>query len=57
MKEPSELDIAQLRFEMRQMYGHLGLEGSLQVLYEMMVGAKVLAEVITEERSKNDQAN
>ena len=57
MKEPSELDIAQLRFEMRQMYGHLGFEGSLQVLYEMMVGAKVLAEVITEERSKNGQAN
>jgi hypothetical protein len=53
MHEPSELDIAQLKFEMRTMYGHLGFEGSLQVLYEMMVGAKILAEVITEERLKN----
>jgi len=51
MKEPSELDIAQLKFEMRRMYGHLGFKGSLQVLMEMMVGARVLAEVIAEERS------
>jgi hypothetical protein len=53
MKEPSELDLAQLKHEMRQMYGHLGFEGSLQVFYEMILGAQILGEVITEERSKN----
>jgi hypothetical protein len=53
VNDPSELDIAQLKFEMRQMYGHLGFEGSLQVLYEMLLGANTLAEVIMEERSKD----
>jgi hypothetical protein len=53
MTEPSELDIAQLKFEMRKMYSHLGFEGSLQVLLEMMVGARILAEVIVEERNTN----
>jgi hypothetical protein len=50
MVNPSELDLAQLKHEMRQMYRHLGFEGSLQVLYEMLVGAQMLAEVINEER-------
>ena len=52
MTNPSEIDLAQLKFEMRQMYGHLGFDGSLQVLYEMIVGANALAEVIQEERFK-----
>jgi hypothetical protein len=52
MIRPSELDLAQLKYEMREMYGHLGYSGSLQVLYEMMLGANILAEVITEERQK-----
>jgi len=52
MNEPSQLDIAQLKFEMRKMYGHIGFEGSLQVLYEMLKGAEVLAEVMVEERQK-----
>lgn len=52
MIEPSELDIAQLKFEMRTMYKHLGYNGSLQVLYEMIVGANTLAEIIAEERTK-----
>ena len=52
MIEPSQLDLAQLRHEMRTMYGHLGFEGSLQVLYEMIVGANTLAEIMAEERSK-----
>jgi len=52
MIEPSELDIAQLKYEMRSMYKNLGFEGALQVLYEMMVGANTLAEVIVEERGK-----
>jgi hypothetical protein len=54
MKEPSQLDLAQLKFEMRQMYGHLGFEGSLQVFYEMLVAAQVLAEVIMEEKAKDE---
>jgi hypothetical protein len=52
MIEPSALDIAQLKHEMRTMYKNLGFAGSLQVLYEMMVGANTLAEVIVEERGK-----
>ncbi len=52
MIEPSELDLAQLKFEMRKMYGSIGFAGSLQVIYEMMLGARLLAEVIIEERSK-----
>jgi hypothetical protein len=51
MNRPSELDIAQLKHEMREMYGHLGYDGSLQVLYEMIIGANTLAEVIIEERN------
>lgn len=54
MKEPSQLDLAQLKFEMRQMYGHLGFDGSLQVFYEMLISAQVLSEVIMEERSKDE---
>jgi len=49
MNKPSELDLAQLKHEMRAMYGHIGLEGSLQAMYEMLIGANILAEVITEE--------
>ena len=52
MQNPSELDLAQLRHEMREMYGHLGFEGLLQVLYEMLIGAQTLSEVIIEERAK-----
>ena len=52
MNEPTELDLAQLRHEMRVMYSHIGFEGSLQVMYEMLKGAEVLAEVMVEERSK-----
>jgi len=53
MIEPSELDLAQLKFEMRQMYSHLGFTGSMQVLYEMIVGCNVLSEVILEEKTKD----
>jgi hypothetical protein len=50
MNKPSELDIAQLKFEFRTMYKHIGYEGSLQVIYEMLESARILAEVIVEER-------
>lgn len=52
MIEPSELDLAQLKFEMRTLYNHLGFERSMQVLYEMIVGCNVLSEVILEEKQK-----
>lgn len=51
MTQPSELDVAAMKFELRQMYKNIGFEGSIQVLYEMMVSANILAEVINEERS------
>lgn len=54
VNEPTELDLAQLRHDMREMYKNLGFEGSLQVFYEMLKGAEVLAEVIIEERQKGD---
>lgn len=52
MSAPSELDRAALKFEMRQLYLHMGFEKSLQILTEMMIGAETLAEVIVEERGK-----
>ncbi len=52
MFKPSELDKAGLKYEMRQLYGNLGFEASLQVLFEMLIGASLLAEVIVEERGK-----
>lgn len=55
MIEPTELDLAQLRHEMRELYGHVGFEGSLQVLYEMIVGANVFAEIIAEEHAKESE--
>ena len=54
MIEPSELDLAQLKHEMRQMYKNVGFDGSLQIIFEMLVGARILSEVIMEERSKNE---
>lgn len=57
MIEPSELDMAQLKFEMRQLYSHIGFAGTLQVLMEMLVGARLLAEVMAEERSKKEPDN
>jgi len=52
MIEPSELDLAELRHNLRQLYQHVGYEGSIQVLYEMMKGAEVFAVVIMEEWAK-----
>jgi uncharacterized membrane-anchored protein YhcB (DUF1043 family) len=55
MNNPSELDLAGLKHDMRVMYQHLGFEESVQVLYEMMMAANILSEVIVEERTKNDE--
>ena len=54
MNEPTQLDIAQLKFEMRTMYRHIGRLGALQVVYEMMMGANILMEVIAEEQHENE---
>lgn len=48
----SELDIAQLKFEMRQMYKHVGFWGCLDIFTDMIIGARVLGEVMLEERQK-----
>jgi hypothetical protein len=52
MIEPTELDMAQLRHEFRQLYAHVGYEGSIQIFYEMMVGTTAFAKIILEERQK-----
>lgn len=49
MIEPSELDLAALRHDLRRIYKDAGYDGSLQVLYEMMVGANTFAVIIMEE--------
>lgn len=51
-KGPSELDIAQLKFEMRQMYRHVGFWGCLAIFTDMIIGARVLGEVMVEESQK-----
>lgn len=48
----SELDIAQLKFEMRQMYRQVGFWGCLAIFTDMIVGARVLGEVMVEESQK-----
>lgn len=52
MNKRSELDIAQLKHEMRQMYKQIGFWGSMQVLTDMMIGMRVLGEVMVEESRK-----
>lgn len=49
---PSELDIAGLKFEMRAMYRAIGFWACLRVLTEMLIGARVLSEVMVEESRK-----
>lgn len=52
MIEPSELDLAELKHEFRQLYMHVGFGGALQVLYELLLSANVLSEIIAEEKQK-----
>lgn len=46
------LDESQLKAEMRQMYREVGPLGSIQCLYEILISATLLLEVIDEERAK-----
>ena len=48
----TELDIAQLKHEMRQLYQNLGFDGAVQVLSDMLIGARVLGEVMVEEQKQ-----
>ncbi len=54
MKKINELDLADVRYQMRQMYKQAGPVGAFQCLYELIVAANVLLEIITEE-SKHDK--
>lgn len=57
MRPRSELDIAQLKFEMRQMYRAIGFWCCLRVLTDMLIGARVLSEVIVEESRRERETN
>jgi len=52
MSKRSELDIAQLKFEMRQMYIQVGFWKCVEILTDMVIGARVLSEVMVEESQK-----
>lgn len=55
MKEVNELDKAELKHEFRQLYNQVGYEGCIQCLYEILLSANVLAELMIEERAKEDE--
>lgn len=54
MNEPNELDLATLRVELRTMYEAIGYHGCLQVIYEWILSAQVLAELLIEEQRKEN---
>ena len=57
LNEPNELDLAELRQDFRRLYRDIGPEGCLQVVYEMLVSARVLSEIMIEERDAHDEMN
>ena len=52
MEPVSELEQAQVRFEVRDLIKDVGVVGATQALYEMLVYANILCEVIIEEGEK-----
>lgn len=48
----NELDMAELKVQMRQMYREIGYKGSLQALYEILLSGQVLVDVLIEEMRK-----
>ena len=48
MNKPTELDRAQLKNDFKNMYKEIGFGGSLQVLYELLISAEILSEVLAE---------
>lgn len=49
MNEVNELDLAELRVQMRQMYRQIGFAGAMRCLHEILISGQVLIEVILEE--------
>ncbi len=47
---PGPLDEAQMRQEFRRLYREIGYDACTQVLYEMLVSARWLSEIMLEER-------
>lgn len=52
MKEITVLDEAQLRAEFKATYRDIGLAGCMQVLYELIISANILVEIMLEESKK-----
>lgn len=46
MKKVSELDVAQLKQDFKNMYNNIGETECYQVLYEILLSANILAEVL-----------
>jgi len=56
MDEITELDKAELKVEMRNLYKQVGLYASIRCLYEILLSANILLDVILEE-SDNAKSN
>ncbi len=54
MEDINPMDEAQLRHEMRDLYREFGAMGATQALYEMLLAANILAEVMIEEQNKEN---
>lgn len=52
LNHPNQLDEAQMRQEFRRLYHEIGFNGCMQVLYEFMLSANWLTEIMIEERGK-----
>lgn len=48
----TELDKAQLKYELRRIYKEIGMPGCARLLYEWFVAAELLCEVMKEENEK-----
>lgn len=46
------LDEAELRLEFRRLYQEIGYDGMRQVLYELLMSAKICVDIMQEEDSK-----
>lgn len=55
MTEPSELHLAEVRHNYRKLYGYIGFEAMIQLMYDMLKLAEVIGEVIVEEKAKESR--
>lgn len=51
----NELEEAEIRLEMRRVYKDIGFIGALQCLYEILLSASILSEIIAEEHEKESK--